>query len=169
MDRAALKRLADRTQKDYDFYYKKLITLRSSRRLMQSQGAILTDLVAPERLEAHVEKTRELLKSSWTTVGMNRAMNHFFELLEADLTNLMTEGKLAEKMVGSIYRRYNEDGRARHLEPIPLRAGRHVIAVRDLRKKADRFRLNPKNLLTEQTVLTKRFFNTLVGGSRAPA
>lgn len=47
-------------------------------------------------------------------------------------------------MVGSIYRRYNEDTRARHLEPIPLRAGRHVIAIRELRKKAKRFRISPK-------------------------
>jgi len=97
---------------------------------------------------------------------MNRAMDHFFELLEADLTNLMSEGHLAEKMVGAIYRRYNEDSRARHLEPIPLRAGRHVIAIRELRKKARRFRISPKNLLTEQSLLVRRFFNVMVGEAR---
>ena len=97
---------------------------------------------------------------------MNRAMDQFFELLESDLTNLLSEGHLAEKMVGAIYRRYNEDNRARHLEPIPLRAGRHVIAIRELRKKARRFRISPKNLLTEQSVLVRRFFNVMVGEAR---
>ncbi|HAZ89508.1 MAG TPA: GTPase, partial [Marinobacter adhaerens] len=77
-----------------------------------------------------------------------------------------SEGHLAEKMVGAIYRRYNEDNRARHLEPIPLRAGRHVIAIRELRKKARRFRISPKNLLTEQSVLVRRFFNVMVGEAR---
>ncbi|HAP52491.1 MAG TPA: GTPase, partial [Marinobacter adhaerens] len=85
---------------------------------------------------------------------------------ESDLTNLLSEGHLAEKMVGAIYRRYNEDNRARHLEPIPLRAGRHVIAIRELRKKARRFRISPKNLLTEQSVLVRRFFNVMVGEAR---
>ncbi|ROT94743.1 GTPase [Marinobacter sp. R17] len=166
VDRDALKRLADRAQQDYDFYYKKLITLRSSRRLMQSQGDMLKDLVAEDRFEGHVEKIRKLLSKSWTTAGMSRAMNHFFELLENDFSNLLAEGHLAEKMVASIYRRYNEDTRARHLEPIPLRAGRHVIALRELRKKADRFRRNPKNMLTEQTLLIRRFFNVMVSEAR---
>ncbi|WP_404367740.1 dynamin family protein [Marinobacter sp.] len=166
MDRDALGRLADRAQQDYDFYYRKLITLRSSRRLMQSQGNTLEELVSEERFEGHVEKVRELMTSSWTTAGMSRGMNHFFELLEGDLTNLMSEGNLAEKMVGAIYRRYNEDARARHLEPIPLRAGRHVIAIRELRKKANRFRRNPRSMLTEQTLLIRRFFNVIVGEAR---
>ncbi len=166
MDKAALGRLAERAQKDYDFYYKKLITLRSSRRLMDSQGDLLKKLVSEDRFEEHAERVRTSMSKSWTTAGMNRAMDQFFELLESDLTNLLSEGHLAEKMVGAIYRRYNEDNRARHLEPIPLRAGRHVIAIRELRKKARRFRISPKNLLTEQSVLVRRFFNVMVGEAR---
>ncbi|QCF24792.1 dynamin family protein [Hydrocarboniclastica marina] len=166
LDRPALKRLADRVQKDYDFYYKKLITLRSSRRLMQSQGEILINLVSEQRFEELVSKTRAYLKGSWTTLGMTRAADFFFRSLEADLNHLMSEGRLGEKMVASIYQRYNQDSRARHLEPIPLRAGRHVIAVRDLRKKAERFLRNPKNLLIGQSLLIQRFFATIVTEAR---
>ena len=166
MDKAALSRLADRAQKDYDFYYKKLITLRSSRRLMGSQGDMLKNLVNEDRFEAHAAKIKKSMSKSWTTAGMNSSMDQFFELLESDFSNLLSECRLAEKMVGAIYRRYNEDTRARHLEPIPLRAGRHVIAVRELRKKARRFRTSPKNLLTEQSILVQRFSNVVVGEAR---
>lgn len=166
VDKAALRKLAERAQKDYDFYYKKLITLRSSRRLMDSQGDILRKLVSEDRFEEHAQRVRKQMAGSWTTAGMNRSMDRFFELLENDLNNLMSEGQLAEKMVNAIYRRYNEDTRARHLEPIPLRAGRHVIAIRELRKKAGRFRISPKNLLTEQSLLVRRFFNVMVGEAR---
>lgn len=166
VDRDALKRLAERSQQDYDFYYRKLITLRSSRRLMQSQGDTLADMVSEERFEQHVGKVRHLMGGSWTTPGLNRAMNHFFELLETDFNNLLVEGRLAEKMVSSIYRRYNDENRTRHLEPIPLRAGRHLIALRDLRRKADRFRRNPKNLLSGQNRLIQRFFNVMVTEAR---
>ncbi|PAV25453.1 GTPase [Tamilnaduibacter salinus] len=166
VDREALKRLAERSQQDYDFYYRKLITLRSSRRLMQSQGDLLADMVSQERFDQHVSKIRHLMGSSWTTPGLSRAMDHFFERLENDFNNLLMEGRLAEKMVGSIYRRYNEDNRTRHLEPIPLRAGRHLIALRDLRRKADRFRRNPRNLLSGQNRLIQRFFNVMVTEAR---
>ncbi|MDX5300077.1 MAG: dynamin family protein, partial [Gammaproteobacteria bacterium] len=161
LDREGLRRMAESTQKDYDFYYKKLITLRSSRRLMQSQGNLLQKQVDAQRFNGHVEQTRDVLNHSWTTLGMQRAMAHFFELLEADLSHLMHEGRLAEKMVNAIYQRYNEDSQGRQLTPPPLRLGRHVIALRDLKQKAERFRRHPGNLLVEQTVLTKRFFSTL--------
>ncbi|TGN38301.1 dynamin family protein [Marinobacter confluentis] len=166
VDKKAVRLLADRAQRDYEFYYKKLITLRSSRRLMDSQGEALKQLVSGDRFESHAEAIRKQMSSSWTTLGMNRSMENFFELLESDLNNLMSEGRLAEKMVSAIYRRYNEDTRARHLEPIPLRSGRHVIAIRELRKKARRFRISPANLLTEQSILVKRFFNVMVSEAR---
>jgi hypothetical protein len=166
VDKKAVRLLADRAQRDYDFYYKKLITLRSSRRLMESQGGTLKQFVSEENFENHAQAIRKQMSSSWTTVGMNRSMEHFFELLEGDLNNLMSEGRLAEKMVSAIYRRYNEDTRARHLEPIPLRSGRHVIAIRELRKKARRFRISPTNLMTEQSTLVKRFFNVMVSEAR---
>jgi hypothetical protein len=166
MDLKSLSRLADRAQQDYEFYYKKLITLRSSRRLMQSQGKMLQNLVSEERFDAQVEDVRKMMTGSWTTLGMNRAMGHFFELMENDLNNLMEEGRLAEKMVAAIYRRYNEDTCTRSLAPVPLRAGRHVIAIRALQKKAAQFRRAPRNMLTGQSLLTRRFFNVVVGEAR---
>lgn len=166
LDKATLNRLAERAQTDYNFYYKKLITLRSSRRLMSSAGDMLQDLAKEDRFEAHAESARKGMTESWTTAGMNKAMDHFFDLLESDFTNLLSEGRLAEKMVGAIYRRYNEDTRARHLEPTQLRAGRHLIAVRELRKKARSFRISPKNLLTEQSALARRFSAVMVGEAR---
>ena len=166
VDRQALRRLADRAQNDYDFYYRKLITLRSSRRLMQSQGDILMEMVSEERFNAHAATVRKMMTQSWTSAGMSQAMDHFFELLESDLQNLLAEGRLAERMVEAIYRRYNQDTRARHLEPIPLRAGRHVIAVRELRKRAARFRRAPGNLLREQNQLIRRFFQVMVTEAR---
>jgi len=166
VDKKALKRLADRAQKDYDYYCRKLITLRSSRRLMESQGEPLKQFVSAERFENHAQTIRSQMASSWTTAGMNRSMEDFFELLEVDLNHLMNEGRLAEKMVNAIYRRYNEDNRTRHLEATPLRTGRHIVAIRELRKKARRFRISPTNLLTEQSALVKRFFNVIVSEAR---
>lgn len=165
-DKAAMARLAERAQKDYDFYNRKLITLRSSRRLMDSQGEMLTNMVSEARFEDYAARIRRSMSKSWTTAGMNRAMEQFFEWLENDMTNLLGEGHLAEKMVSAIYNRYNGENGAHHLEPVPLRAGRHVIAIRELRRKARRFRVSPKNLLTEQSVLVRRFFNVMVGEAR---
>lgn len=165
-DRTLLAQLAERTRRDYDYYTRKLITLRSSRRLMESQGEMLKEIMNLERFDEHAETTREKLESSWTTPGLNSAMRGFFQVLENQYSNLMTEDSRAERMVGAIYRRYNEETRGHPLEPVPLRIGRHLIALRNLRSRADRFLRHPKTVLTEQQRLIEQFFRTIVSEAR---
>lgn len=165
-DKARLKRLAEKTQTDYEFYHKKLIILRSSRRLVETQGATLQELVATTHFETQVARVRHNMSKSWTTAGMNRAIDQFFDGLEGDFSHLLTESRLAERMVAAIYKRYSDDPGARHLEPTSMRAGRHVIAIRQLRQKAERFRSTPRNLLTEQSVLVRRFSNLMISEAR---
>jgi gas vesicle protein len=133
---------------------------------MKSQGEILQNLVSEERLEDQIRKTRDRMKDSWTTIGMNREMGKLFEFIDHDLNNLASEARLAEKMVLSIYKRYTEDTRAKHLHPKPFATAKHVRALRDLKKRATTFRRDPRNIMTEQTLLIKRFFDTLVGEAR---
>lgn len=161
-----LRELTERTQDEHLYYNKKLITLRSSRRLMKSQARIFEKLTEPARFETQLQRTHDQLMSSWTTLGMFRAMNDFFDALEDGLSHLMHEARLAQKMVGSIYERYGTDARASHLKPPTFRLDRHQRALQDLRQQATRLQRNPKSLITEQTLLVKRFFNTLAAEAR---
>lgn len=161
-----LKELTERTQEDYDYYYKKLITLRSSRRLMQSQARILDNLFRPERFDEHTQRARQQLMSSWTTLGMYRTMGSFFDTLEDDIAHLVHEAKLAQKMVASIYGRYSSDTRTRHLKPPVFKIERQIRDLKILREQAAKFQRNPKTLMTEQTLVIKQFFSTLVNEAR---
>lgn len=161
-----LQQLTEKTQQDYDFYYKKLITLRSSRRLMKSQQDILTKLISFERLDAHVMETQLSLQESLTTLQMNRAMTNFFKRIDNDINNLMSEANLAQKMVQSIYKRYTQDTRAKHLMPPRFTVTRQLTALNNLEDKAARFRRNPKTVFTGQTQLIKRFTSTLVSEAK---
>ncbi|WP_192497331.1 dynamin family protein [Halospina sp. K52047b] len=165
-DRQEIAELAEKTRHDYDFFNRRLITLKSSRRLMASQGDMLRRILNPERFEQHAERTRQRLEGSWTTPGLASAMNALFEVLENDFNNLMAEGRRAEKMVGSIYRRHTSGDDDRTLEPVPLRLGRHLIALRDLRSRADRFRRDPRSLLMQQSRLIQQFLTTIVSEAR---
>ncbi|WP_369600832.1 dynamin family protein [Hahella sp. SMD15-11] len=161
-----LKELTEKTQEDYNYYYKKLFTLRSSRRLMRSQAQILDKIIHEERFESHARHTYEELKNSWTTVGMSRAIAGFFTAIEHDMANLQHEARLAEKMVHSIYQRYASDDRTPQLQPSPFNIRRSLDELQQLKQRADQFRSSIKTILTEQTLVVKRFFNTLVAEAR---
>lgn len=165
-DSDALKSLSDKTQQDYNFYYKKLFTLRSSRRLMHSQAMILERLVNAGRFDAHAAQTREALINSWTTLGMARAITDFFTAIDSDMSNLRHEGRLAQKMVDSIYQRYNDGASAHLIEPPPFNISQQLKGLDNLRFRAEKFSLGASTLLSEQTVVVRRFFNTLVAEAR---
>lgn len=104
---------------------------------------------------------RDSLRSSWTTLGINHAILHFFRAVEFDLTSLEHEAALANKMVGAIYQRHNAENPLHGLDAPQLNIRRYQRELSQLKAKADRFRRNLKTLLTEQRLLTRRFLTTL--------
>lgn len=161
-----LQALADTTHKDHDLYYKKLITLKSSRRLMQSQGEILEALMSVSRFDDIVEQTRTDLQDSWSTLGMIHAMSQFFVKLEKETTNICVEAKLADKMVSAIYQRFTADIASKHLKPRTFSIKAQQKQLIALKAKSAQFRRQPKVLMTEQSIVIQRFFNTFVAEAR---
>lgn len=97
---------------------------------------------------------------------MNRAIDQFFDGLEGDLSHLLTERVLALCGERQGHRCSACKWRSPCALPACFRAGRHVIAIRKLRQKSERFRSNPRNLLTEQSVLVRRFSNLMINEVR---
>jgi len=157
-----LQNLADKTHQDHDLYYKKLITLKSSRRLMQSQGEILQQLMTSGRFKDILKQTKRDMQDSWSTLGMTHAMNQFFVRMEKEFQNTITEAKLADKMVGAIYQRFKADIKATHLKPKTFSIVKQQKALKALRAKLIQFCRQPKMFMTEQSVLTNHFFTTFV-------
>ena len=161
-----LQVLADKTHKDHDLYYKKLITLKSSRRLMQSQGEILQQLMSVSRFDDIVQQTRKDLQDSWSTLGMIHAMSQFFVKIEKEMVNICTEAKLADKMVSAIYQRFTADIHSKYLKPRTFSIKSQQKQLNALKAKSAQFRRQPKVLMTEQSILIQRFFNTFVAEAR---
>jgi len=154
--------LTAKTKEDHSRHHKRLLGLKSNQRLLKRQGDLLRGAVHPGRLEEHLHKVRKNLTGSWTTLGINRAILHFFRSLQSDLDNLAHEAEMANKMVAAIYRRHNEENPLHGVDAPLFDVKRYRRELKQQQRKADQFRLHLKTLLTEQRSLTRRFFATLV-------
>lgn len=154
--------LTARTKDDHSQHHKRLLGLKTNQRLLQRQGDLLRAAVRAGRLDEHLHAVRRNLTGSWTTLGINQAILHFFRALESDLDNLAHEAEMANKMVAAIYRRHNEENPLHGVDAPRFEVNRYRRELRQLQAKADQFRLHLKTLLTEQRSLTRRFFATLV-------
>jgi hypothetical protein len=154
--------LAKQSHQEHERYYKKLITLKSSRRLLHSQGEILQQLVSPLRFKALIKKTRRAMDDSWSTLGLMHTMNQFFKQMEGDVESVVMEAALADKMVLAIYQRFKSDIDARHLQPRPFKIDAQREALKLLKAKLLQFCRQPKMFMTEQSQLIEHFFSTFV-------
>lgn len=154
--------LTARTKDDHSLHHKRLLGLKTNQRLLRRQGDLLRAAARPERLDEHLNKVRRNLTGSWTTVGINQAILHFFRSVESDLESLAHEAEMANKMVDAIYRRHNEENPLHGVDAPQLNIKRYLRELKQQQTKADQFRLHLKTLLTEQRSLTRRFFATLV-------
>jgi replication fork clamp-binding protein CrfC len=154
--------LTARTKEDHAQHHRRLLGLKTNQRLLKRQGDMLRHAARSERLDEHLARLRRELTGSWTTLGINQSILHFFRAVEYDLRSLEHEADMANKMVAAIYRRHNEENPLHGVEPPQFNVQRYLREIRQLRAKADQFRRHPKTLLTEQRQLGKRFFDTLV-------
>ena len=154
--------LARQSHEEHERYYKKLITLKSSRRLMNSQGEILQQLMSPLRFKALLKKTKRSLHDSWSTIGLMSTMNQFFNQIEKEFDNMVVEARLADKMVSAIYQRFKSDIDAKHLQPKMFDIESQRVALKDLKTKLMKFCRQPKMFITEQSMLIEHFFTTFV-------
>ncbi|NQD92601.1 GTPase, partial [Pseudomonas sp. CrR25] len=154
--------LTAKTKEDHGQHHRRLLGLKTNQRLLKRQGDLLRAAARPERLDEHLHKVRRNLTGSWTTLGINQAILHFFRSVESDLQSLGHEAEMANKMVAAIYRRHNEENPLHGVDAPQFEIKRYLRELKQLQTKADQFRLQLKTLLTEQRSLTRRFFATLV-------
>ncbi|RRW46748.1 GTPase [Pseudomonas luteola] len=152
----------EKTREEHALYHKRLLNLRTTQRMLQGQAVLLNDALNPARLERHLTDVRNNLAGSWTTLGISEAIHRFFQSVEHDMLSLYYEGERANKVLQSIYQRHNEENPGHRLDAPRLRVKAQIRALRQLQQKSDRFRRQMKTLFTEQRVLTRRFFATLV-------
>ncbi|MDO9623459.1 MAG: dynamin-like GTPase family protein [Pseudomonas sp.] len=153
--------LTAKTKDDHGRHHKRLLGLKTNQRLLKRQGELLQIAVRAERLDEHLNTVRKNLAGSWTTLGINQAILHFFRSVEDDLDSLTHESETANKMVAAIYHRHNQENPLQGVDAPQFNIKRYRRELKQLQTQADQFRLHLKTLLTEQRSLTKRFFATL--------
>jgi hypothetical protein len=149
------------------FYHKKVILLKSSRKMIEREGAMMLEPVSQTKLDGYLKEAGKALTSSWTIVGMNNAIDNFFDNLKADMTALARKQEQVQIMVADIYARYESEQGLAPLDYPRFSPKEYLTRLDDLRAKSGSFRRNLRKLLTEQKATSKRFLATIVNEGSA--
>jgi hypothetical protein len=149
------------TKEQHGLYHRRLLGLKSHQGLIVRQGELLCQATRPERLDAHIEHLSKSLAESLTPIGVGRAMRQFFSSLAGDLQDLADAAETANRMVESIYQRHNSESPLDGMDAPVFDIRRYARELEDLQQKAEIFRMQLKNILSDPSVVSQRFFATL--------
>ncbi len=156
-----LSSLSDQSKAEQAFYHKKLILLKSSRKAINREGSAMLSHVDKEKLEQYRKTAGQALSTSWTVVGMNNAMDSFFDSIRSDMTAFSDAKDGAQKLIAEVYANYESEQGLAPIDYPRFDNKAYIVKLDDLRNKSGSFRRNLKKMLTEQKSTSKRFFTTI--------
>jgi hypothetical protein len=157
-----LEQVLAQARHEQTYYHKKLILLKSSRKMILRESEAMLTPVNANKLSGYLKEAGSALTSSWTIVGMNSAIDSFFDNVRRDMQELATQQAKIQSLVANIYAKYEAEQGLAPLDYPRFEPKEYLRRMDDLRTKAGSFRRNLRKLLTEQKATSKRFLSTIV-------
>jgi len=159
----AIEELRDTIRQSHHRYHKQALSLRTSQRMLENQRSALLAPISLALLDRQIDEVKSNLSGSWTTLGLARAIENFFDAVDSSLCHLDREVERSNRMLTSIYTRPEHNQKDRELLDQHLfRMHKERRQLRQLQARAKDFRLSINNLLTNKGTFISRFINTLV-------
>jgi len=157
-----INQLRNKVKQLHSGYQREVIALKSSRKLLQKEGKALKQSIHANKISAQVEQTQHELKSSWTTIGLSKAMDQFFLRVDENVELLEHEMINANKLLTSVYSKYENKTVAMGLNRNLLDVQSQKLALDQLRQHAQRLKSDFKTILSDKNTVIELFYNTVV-------
>lgn len=149
-----------------DLYAKEIQSFQITRQMLSEQIRILLHMLDMDRFDLLVGRARNVMKTSWTTVGLRSAMSMLFQGLSRNLEQVDARAQKICKLVDEIYLRFHEDHGLPRMRPVRFRVNNFTRQFRHLHAEAEAFRNSPGMVISEQHFVIKKFFINLVSRAR---
>ncbi len=159
--------LVNKTQEEKDAYLHNVESFQSSRRLIQNQGKKMMDALSIEALDKLIGETREAMKNSWTTTGLKRGMETFFDGARDAMEQVTGQSEQTRMLIRATYRKFHKEHGLPEMTPRPFNISQFSTELERLYHEAENFRRSPVTTMTEQTFVIKKFFISLVSHARS--
>ena len=159
--------LMSKSREEQAAYLRNVESFQNSRRLLQSQARSMLDALSMEAVDRLINKTRDTMTASWTTAGMKRGMETFFEGSRDTMDQVTTHSEQTRMLIRATYKKFHEEHGLPQIMPKQFSTARFSSDLERLYQEAENFRRSPMLTVTEQSFVIKKFFISLVSHTRS--
>ncbi len=158
--------LMKKTREEQTAYSKNVESFQSSRLLLKRQAGKMLKSLSLETLDKLTNTTRADMSGCWTTVGLKRGMQTFFNGAVEIMNQVVENAEQARRLVKAIYNKFHSEHGLAAIEPKAFSMDLYNRRMESLFEEAEAFRKSPVTTMTEQSFVVKKFFISLVSQAR---
>ncbi|HHO67474.1 MAG TPA: hypothetical protein ENK12_00450 [Gammaproteobacteria bacterium] len=159
--------LMTKSREEQAAYLRNVESFQASRRLLQQQARNMLDALSMDALDRLIHKTREDMTHSWTTAGLKRGMETFFDGARDTMEQVSAQAEQTRMLIRATYRKFHEEHGLPAITPRQFSTAAISAELERLYQEAETFRRSPVTTMTEQKFVIKKFFITLVSHTRS--
>jgi hypothetical protein len=159
--------LMTKSREEQAAYLRNVESFQNSRRLLQTQARNMLDALSMDTFDRLISKTRETMTHSWTTSGMKRGMETFFDGARDTMEQVSGHAEQTRMLIRATYKKFHEEHGLPQITPKQFSIASYSSELERLYQEAEAFRRSPVTTMTEQSFVIKRFFISLVSHTRS--
>ncbi len=161
-----IQHLMKKSREEQATYLRNVEGFQSSRRVLQNQAKIMLDALSLDTFDKLINKTREDMTGAWTTAGLKKAMQIFFEGARETMDQVSQHAEQTRTLIRATYRKFHEEHGLPAVTPKIFSVDHYNMDLHRLLDDAEAFRTSPVTTMTEQSLVIKKFFIALVSQAR---
>lgn len=159
--------LMTKSREEQAAYLRNVESFQNSRRLLQNQARNMLEALSMDSLDRLINKTRETMTHSWTTAGMKRGMEMFFDGARDTMEQVSSHAEQTRMLIRATYKKFHAEHGLPQMTPKQFSVAGFATELERLYQEAEAFRRSPVTAVTEQSFVIKRFFISLVSHTRS--
>ncbi|MCH9699052.1 MAG: dynamin family protein [Gammaproteobacteria bacterium] len=159
---SANNKLMVEAREEQSRYLSNVDAFQSSRRVFAQQAKRLVDSLDAVRCEEIMARTRPLMTSKATTIGMKNVMKTLLEDLQTILQDAVDSTEETRRLVKAIYRKFEQEEGFEDISPQLFSIKKYQFELEEIFDEAEAFRVSAAATLLEQRVVIDRFYGSII-------
>lgn len=147
---------------DKNHLEKNLQRFQATRSIFSKQTNKLYESLSLQKLDLLIAETKKDMSISLTTGGLRTSMMKFFTEVTQTLESASRQAMEIQDLMEGVYRKFQEEHDLANIKPRRFSTGKYQREVKRLIDRHDHFIRGLSMVMTEQMVLTRRFYDSVV-------
>lgn len=162
-----VEHMMEKVRANKEVFEKSLQRFQATRSIFSQQTNVLYSQLNIKNLDKLIAKTKRDMEISMTTGGLKNCMKNFFAQTRNTMEEVAMQANEIKELMEGVYVKFQQEHGLSNIKPSSFSVMRYVREIKRLEAKHEQFMSGISMIMTEQKVLTRKFYDSAVAKVRA--